>query len=428
MSGIIILGILLAYINQVSPSPLLMTIGANFGINNNDALLNLSVSIIFPMVILASIAGTLIEQKIGTEGLFTWTMAALTTGMLTNFVAVNYYIFLLGRMLYGIGFGLGIPFIGSAIMKWYSPRGREIMNTVNGLFPFVGAVIGFSCIAPLHRVLGNSMKWTFGIWGLMSLIVMAAWMLIRRAGKGEGPAPVPTSGVKEHRLYSSLWRRRDIKLLCTMFACDFMCYAYISIVLPTYLMEAVGMPELSAGLWSAIAFSAVGILGGAAGGAIMAKTGRRKPCIAIAQAVKFIAIVGIWLGSFTSPALIIPSVMAFGIGNSLWTPGVYIVPTELEDMNPTRVGAAFSLITSFGFAFGFIAPVCGGWMTNAFMSLSSAVDPVRNHVSGVANSMLIFGFTNIIAFVCAIRIRETGPASGLLTGVRPKDEPVLDRN
>ena len=53
-------------------------------------------------------------------------------------------------------------------------------------------------------------------------------------------------------------------------------------------------------------------------------------------------------------------IVLVGVGNCIWIPPMFVVPMELEGMTPARVGAAFSLITSCGYAGGLAAPVLAG--------------------------------------------------------------------
>ena len=411
ISVLIIIGIWIAYVQQMAPSPLLVTLRDHFNIVNNDALLNLSVSIIFPMIIIASILGGMIEHKIGTRNLFVWTMLFVGIGVLINYVAVNYTIFLIGRALFGIGFGLGIPFIGSAIMKWYTPKQREMMNTINGLFPFVGTVVSFGLMVPLYNYFGNSWKQAMGIWGIGIVIVGLLWVLLVKEDDIVVQTTDDTPEVQEKNIYRNLWKRRDIKLLCITFVCDFFVYSYMAVILPTFLLESGNMTEAAAGFWAAIAFPAVGIIGGSVGGIAIAKTGKRKPSMALGQIIKIIGTSVAALGSGISVWFIIVGAAIFGFGNSLWMPGMYTVPMELDQMNPTRVGAAFALISSCGFVSGFISPIIGGWLTNTLMAVSNITDPMLSHSFGLKWSLFIFGFINLIGFICISLLQETGPAA-----------------
>ena len=172
------------------------------------------------------------------------------------------------------------------------------------------------------------------------------------------------------------------------------------------------MSEASAGLLSAIAFPAVGIVGAALGGIILSKFARRKPAMAAGQLIKTLGISAAAIGANVSFPVVILGVCLFGLGNSLWIPGMYTVVMEQEDMNATRVGAAFSLILSCGFLFGFISPIIGGGLTNQLMAASGIADPLASHSFGLQWSQFIFGFTNLIGFVCILLLKETGSVKG----------------
>lgn len=409
ISILIVVGLLLSYFQQMAPSPLLGVLRDYYNIGNNDALLNLSISIMYPPIILASIGGGVIEQRVGTKNLFTLSMMFVAIGVLINYVSVNYTIFLIGRALYGIGFGLGIPFIGSAIMKWYTPKQRGRMNTINGLFPFVGAVMSFSLLVPMYTLFKKSWKHAIGISGFIIIIILALWIMIFHEKKTDDVKRNDENEVYEKNMYLNLWKRRTIKLLCITFICDFFCYSYMSVILPTFLLEIGNMTEASAGFWSAIAFPAMGIIGGMIGGVMIAKTGKRKPSMALGQILEVIGISFAALGSSVSVWCAIIGVAIFGLGNSIWMPGAYTVPMELEDMNSNRVGGAFALICSCGFAAGFISPIFGGLLTNMLMSISNINNPIQNHAFGLKWSMFLFGFINLIGFISITLMKETGP-------------------
>lgn len=396
----------ISYILQMAPSPILGVLREGYQLGENDALLNLCVSVIYPMTIAASLLGGRLEGRMGTRRLFTWAMVFLIGGTLLNFAAVSYLLFLAGRVLFSVGFGLAIPFIGSAIMNWYGEKGRARMNTLNGMFPFIGTVISFSLMLPLTEGLGGSWKASMGVWGIPLLVILALWLLLIR----ERDLPAPAAEAEEAGIYGLLLRHRDIRLLCEVFVLDFFCYSYIVVLLPTFLAEAGGMSESQAGVWAALAFPAVGIAGGMLGGFLMSATGMRKPILAAGQLVKLAGILILTLGIDRSVWAGVAGAAVFGLGNGMWMPVMYAMPMEMEGMTPSRVGAAFAMISSCGFAAGFISPVLGGWLTTALAAVSPAADPVAQHVFGLRWSLFAFGFTNLLSFLIALLLRDTAPA------------------
>ena len=410
MTLLIFIGLLIGYVHQMAPAPLLLILKNHFGITHNDALLNLSISIIYPPIILASILGGFLKEKIGTSKLYICTLFFMSLGMIFNFFATNYILFLIGRVILGLGFGFGIPFMGSAIMEWYTPKQREVMNTMNGLFPYLGTLISFGLLLPMYNLFDNSWKLALGIWGIIGLVVAMLWIGFMNKELNKKINNSYTEPAHEKNIYQSLWKQKEIKLLSITFICDYICYSYVVVVLPTLLIEANGMSETDAGLWSAISFSIVGILGGILGGIAMKTTGKRRFIIIWGQILKFIGLVIVSLSAGHSTTLLILGFSLFGFGDGFWLPALYTIPTELEDMTPAKVGAAFSVISTCGFICGFIAPVVGGYLTDQFMLFANTGDSQINHVFGLKWSIFTFALCNVFSFISALSIRETGPS------------------
>lgn len=392
----------IGYIQQMAPSPILHLLREAYALQNSDALLNLCVSVIYPMTIAASLWGGVLESRIGTRRLFTWAQVFLTLGVGMNLAAGSYLLFLAGRILFSVGFGLAIPYIGSAIMNWYGPRGRDRMNTLNGMFPFLGTVVSFSLLLPLTEGLG-SFRLSLGLWGGALAVLLALWLLLVRAEDVPGPATGQEAA--ERGLYRLLWRRRDIRLLCGVFVLDFFCYSYIAVVLPAFFAEAGGMDPARAGQWAALAFPAMGILGTLLGGGLMGLLHRRKGILGAGQLVKLAGILVLTLGISRSIWLGIGGAVLFGLGNGMWMPALYALPMDMEGMTPTRVGAAFALISSCGFAAGFVSPVLGGWLTD-LLAAAAPSGGMAAHAFGLKWSLFVFGFTNLVAFAVSLFLRE----------------------
>ena len=285
------------------------------------------------------------------------------------------------------------------------------MNTLNGMFPFIGTLISFSCLTPLSRQLG-SLSHAFAIWAVPLVLLLLFWLTVVRrqdlpAGQDDGRAQEPAPP-QERGVYSYLWGKQGIRLLCIIFMMDFFCYSYMVVILPTYLAEAAEMEASAAGLLAAAAFPAIGILGSMAGGILMSVTGRRKPILAAGQALKLAGVLVLTLCLEHSLIMGIAGIIVFAVGNGMWMPVMYTMPMEMDGMDDSRVGAAFAFMSSCGFLMGFISPILGGGLTNTIMAMAPHKDLVLRHVFGLKWSLFLFGFTNIEALVCALRIEETG--------------------
>jgi MFS family permease len=410
----IILGILVGYIYQFTPSALIFRIAESYSLFRPDGTLdliklNLSESIIFPFIIVSSLSGALIDQKINTRNMYTLTLAMLAVGILISGIAPSYAIFLIGRSIYGIGFGLSVSFIGSAIVQWYKPEHREIMFTINGLFPFVGTAIAFSLIIPLSIGLGNSWSHVLILLGSVCVIMLIYWKI--------GSSNLVVDYYKEEKtnekllkIYRFLISNANIRYLSIAFFADFFFYAFIIAVLIAFLKTTSSISETSAGIWAGIAFPAVSIFGGIISGTLMISTGMKKPAMLLAQMMKLLGVAGILAGALTSilPIIII-GIVFYGVGDGMFPPTMYSIIGELENMTPTRVGAGFSLVLSFGFTAGIISPIFGAWLNNQIIDSSKIVNPVAAQAYGLTWSLFFIGIVScIVCLVFINKIKETG--------------------
>ena len=404
ISILIVAGILISYIQQMGPSPLLYILRDEFNLQNNEALLNLCVSIIFPFLVLGGFFGSYIERRAGIKHLYSFTLAFLSVGLIGNFWATSAVVFLICRSVYGFGFGLGVPFIGSAIMKWYDPRRREFMTSLNALFPFIATLISFCLMLPLTRLLAGSWRAALGIWGFLTLAILVIWNISEPASSQTIESGENTA-VQEPALYRNLIRRKPIRCLTLIFMCDFFCYSFIATILPTWLYELGDLTEAASSVYAAIAFPLIGFLGCLCGGLYTTKKRRLNPPLRFGQVLK---LAGLCIAAVSADFRItVIGVALFSFGNGVWMPSMYGIPTKLEDMSPIRVGASYTLMSACGFICGFISPVIGGWLTDIISSGRVAAGNAL-HIIGLRTSVFVFGLLNLIAFIYSMRITEVG--------------------
>lgn len=326
--------------------------------------------------------------------------------ILQMFCAHTYYLLLIGRSVYGLGFGLHVPFIGSAIMKWYQGESRETMDAINALFPFVGTAIAFFTMAPLCTLFQGRWELSLSIWCLPLYFTMIIWSFFIREKDlpnfGNSDAP------DEPGIYRELIRQKELLLLCCTFICDFICYSYIGVILPTYFFELGGLSSSLSNTLAALAFPAFGILGSVIGGKLNILFGRRKPILCVGQIGKFIGLVVSCMLYQNGFVYTFFGIALFGFFNGFWMPSMYCVPMDLDHMSATKVGASFALMTACGIGAGFFAPSLGGIFTQMFLLTSSISDPVLRHADALRQSLLLFSFTNILGLICCLSMRETG--------------------
>ncbi|WP_418667669.1 CynX/NimT family MFS transporter [Allofournierella sp.] len=391
LTALILSGTLFLYVAQMSPSAVLTLLEQEYRID--PAASSFGISVVFLPIILFSLGGSYLLARVGLKKTYALALLLGGLGIVLNLFAENFLLFCIGRIVYGAGFGLSTPFIGAAIMRWYSPPQRVKMDTANALLPYLGNILVFALTLPLTAAFAGSWKAALSVWGFFSLAVLALWLPLARE---EGPLAASAPGTvcpAEKGIYRGLVRRREIRLLLIAFVCDFISFSVVTSLLPTYFQRDWGMAIQAANRITTL-FPVAGVAGGIAAYHVMARTGRRRTLLWLGQALKAAGIALIYFGGAGAPGL--AGVVLVGVGNCIWIPPMFVVPMELEGMTPARVGAAFSLITSCGFAGGLAAPILAG-------SLSARTS------YGFAIFLCIAPC--LAGLLAALAIRETGPGA-----------------
>jgi MFS family permease len=399
------------YVQQLSPSAVLPQLTEYYAIGS-EALANQMMSIVYPFFLIGTLGGSFLEQRIGTKNMFNITLILFLASGVVHLIASSFSLFMIGRSLYGLSYGLVVPFIGAAIQGWVPEKKRPFYTTVNGMVIYVGAVIAFVLFVPMYNLFNQSLEIVFASWSVFAIIGLAIYNFLftkareKAALDGNLPEVVP----KEKGVYQNVLKRKNVIFLNLVWIFDYFCYAFLAVVLVSFLMSAFAMDGVTAGFIAAVAFPAIGIPATIIGGVIMSKTGRNKPIIIASTLIKFVGLLlcGVGTGSL---GIVVLGVMLYGTGNSVWMPTMYQTMTEMKDMTPTRVAVAFAVSGIAGFIFAFFGPLIGGLIQDNLMASSGIIDEAANYTYGVKWSLIIFSFLNLISCFFAIMMAETGPAA-----------------
>ena len=153
VTALIISGVFSLYVAQMNPSAVLTLIEQEYQINSTVS--SFGISVVFLPIILFSLAGPYLQAGIGLK--MTYALALLLgRRRRAEPVCRKLSLFCAARIVYGAGFGLSTPFIGAAIMRWYSPPQQVKMDTVNALLPYLGNILVFALTLPLTTALAGS--------------------------------------------------------------------------------------------------------------------------------------------------------------------------------------------------------------------------------------------------------------------------------
>jgi MFS family permease len=399
-------------IQQLAPGTVIDIIVTQYGLSDYTTA-NMSLAVVYPLMVAGSIVGGFIGRKLGVKNLFSIVLFLFVLSGVIHLFAVNMGLFLTARSLYGLAFGIYVPGMGMAIEGWYLEKQRYIPSTLNAFVIYVGAVICYALYIPLLTLFNNNLNLTFGVWSVLPLIILGIWNTLFKKitlKEAEGLGLV-IDEPNEKGLYRGLLKRKEILLLNGVWIFDYFTFAYLGVTVMSYMMGHFTLSAATIGLIISVAFCAVGLPATIFGGFLMKKLGRNNLILRSAQFIKATGCILIAFGS-QSVFLVVLGVMMFGFGNAFWMPPMYQLPTELEDMNPTRVGGAFVIGGVAGFLFAFFGPLLGAAIQEAIAggaALDASGLPTAAGLFGMKWMFFICGVLEYVAFVLSLFIRETGP-------------------
>ncbi|MDR0519023.1 MAG: MFS transporter [Clostridiales Family XIII bacterium] len=431
IAAMLLIGSLIGFAHNTSPAPFIPQMIDFFGLDSvrDQPLINASMSVIFASTVPASLFAAAIESRIGTRVLFTLAMLVTAIGVLMVFIpSDSYTLFLAGRIIYGVGFGFNIPALGSAFMKWFRPKGRQLMVTMNGVLPLLGALVSYAGLPIIGAAAGGdggmSAGWQmgYGFTGFIVVVVFVVWFVgvrknvddINIAVEEERILGADSSeqGARNENPFKWAFKTNQIKCLLIAFICDFCMYMYIATIMPIWLINAGGMDEITANLWTAIAFPVFGVAGTIIGGVVMNVSGRRKPIIVLCQVIKLVGFIIACMGADSGSVWIIAGIALFGLGNGGWMPPLFLMPTEIRGSDSSKVATSYSILMSSGYIMGLISPILGGALSNGLIDASGITGETMQLAYGLKWSVFYLGLGHIVAIIASLKLKETGAKAG----------------
>lgn len=403
-----IAGLLIMNILSSAPSPILSVLKESFGVRS-DAIANFMVSVTYPAVMITSLLGGKLLQRVKSETAFLIALLLSASGMLFNYIAKTYVLFILGRVIFSVGIGLTYPLLGNVILEWYSDGKRRWINTLESMLPFLGSLVSYSLISPLYYHLG-SWESSQGIWGFISLAIAALWVCSGcmssklREGSPESELSVE-GGSKEPLLsvYSRLIQIREIRQLTLVYVCDFFSCSYIIAILPT-LLSAMNsaITQNMAGFISAALYPGFGIVGSLLGGYFLKRGYSSYGLSTFAQGLKVVSLLLCCVPNTWCTAL---GFACFGFGNSFWMPSFYMIPVKRLRSDSYALSSTYGMMIAVGMLAGSISPTVGGWITDLFTAGAFA-HMGQSYIGGLRISLACFNVVNIISLLLAVSMQR----------------------
>ena len=362
-------------LNLFTVSPLLPLVIDDYGINRTTA--GLLVSLPMLMAAAFGLPGGILLSRIGLRRAFFFGWVSIALLALSS-VAPNFWVMIVLRLVFGVGFAFTVTATGPMLMQWFRPKEVLVMNALNTAVLSLGIAISVAGAVPLAEIVNWKMSLT--IFAAIGIVGTLAWTW---AGRGVAGGLERANFVRLKEVWAVL-RSKAIALLFVADAGVLFQYTAFTGWLPTFYNEERGISLSEAGLVTGI-LPFVGVFAVLAGGIFPLRFGSSK--------VLFVGsglLVGFGgLGAFLFPHLagIYISVMVLGIGSWFYVPTLLTLPMQMAGMTPERLAVVWGSIMTFSGISMFVAPILVG----ALRDLSGSFFPGFAICAVFSWSLLIAG-------------------------------------
>jgi cyanate permease len=260
------------------------------------------------------------------------------------------------RFVFGIGGAILVTLFGAAVLQWFPPRERPLLNGVNGVAVNAGITLTLFLTPPLAARIGRTSA--LSAYAVISLLLTLAWAVFGRNRNAGGPA----AATQQQESYIEVLGRRETWLLAFGFSGPLALYLVFNTWLPTYYQQALGM-SLARGAQLTGLANLVGIPAAIAGGMLVRRFPARKPFIWGSAIVITLAAFGMFLAS--DPAEISVWAVMFGVSLFLWVSPLVTLAMELPGMTPARFAMVMGVFFGASYVAAFFAPILAGMLRDS---------------------------------------------------------------
>jgi cyanate permease len=294
-------------------------------------------------------------------------------------------VFSLTVCMFTMGAGIAIfgPNLPKALSMWFPKNEMAMANGISMAGMGVGGAIGMgiaaSVMSPLFGGWRPSMVWVGGF----MLAAGVLWMLIFR-DKTADAGPAVSRNIATN--FKTVLKIKDVWLLAIFYGLNMVGIMTVVSLLPISLAER-GVEK--SGELVAIMMG-VAVVFNIVGGILSDKTGKRKPFLILCAVILAVCIV--CFATTTGIGLIIALACA-GAAMGTIAPIIMVVPVEMERVGPALTATAMGFIFMLGNTGGFIGPVAGGKLMDAY---------------GLVTGYMVIGAALILASLVILPLKETG--------------------
>ncbi len=332
-------------LSWIGYAPFLADFQAGYGLSHGQAGMLIS-SVSFAKIFVPFVAGAL-AARIGVKHALLVGMLCICASLLTPF-APNYLVLLASRFLLGVGGAVVVTLFGVAVLQWFPPDERPLVNGINGVAVNAGITLALFATVPLAERFGRSQVLTG--YALGSVLLALSWWLL---GRDRGPAQAASAATG----YAEVLRSRTTWYLALGFAGPLSLYLVFNTWLPTFYKQTLGLAAAESSQLTGLA-NLVGIPAAVVGGFLTRHTRRRRPWIWGSGIVVCLSGFGLFLSRDLTWLTV--SAIVYGVSLFLWVSPLLTLAMELPDMTPARLSLVMGVFFGGSYVVAFFAPILTG--------------------------------------------------------------------
>ncbi|MGD9381602.1 MAG: MFS transporter [Candidatus Thorarchaeota archaeon] len=312
-------------------------------------------SVILMYVPFAIPTGVIID-RIGHRKMITAGLILISSSAILRVFATNFETLFLTVVIFGLGgptISVGLP---KVVASAFLGRERGLASGIYMTGFIIGSAIALALTNALILPLMGTWRNTFLLYGIVGLIIAAAWILLVKqptsmADRSSLSAPLRVTLPK-------LLGIRSVWIVAIIGTSGFLIYYGFGNWLPT-LLESKGFNAVDAGLLASFP-TWIGLIGSVFIPSVV-KAGKRRPIIIL---ILFLQGVSIIVVGIEAGLTLLIALTVYGIFSGAMMPVLLVVLMDLPDVGAEYTGIASGVYFSVGAMFGFIGPTIVGYLTD----------------------------------------------------------------
>ena len=301
--------------------------------------------------IVGNLAAAMLLMRLGAKRAFTLAIVLIAAGGL-GALADNYGIWLLSRLVLGLGGALAIVYFNPVVLHYFSAPERPLINGINAAAFNTGNLLALLSTAALSAWLG-SWESVVALYGVMLVALALLWWLSAEdfALSGGDNKPVENYGLRQGI-------REGVNWWLPLAYCGVLfCYIAVFALFPLIDGFAVASSHLSA------VMIAAGMLGTAAGIVVTKRFPLRLPVLRY-SGLALVVFAALMLVS-RDPVIAYAAAALAGFCMFLPMTALVTLPQELPGITPARITVTFAMFWSISYGVETVLMYCAGWLADA---------------------------------------------------------------